>query len=202
VLEPESHSADQQRICELLPEKDGYFAGYASDVGPGLPYRFRLDGGSQLYPDPASRFQPQGPHGPSEIFDPMDFEWTDSNWRGVGTEGQVLYEMHIGTFSKDGTWDAAARELAELADLGVTVLEIMPVADFPGRFGWGYDGVNLFAPTRLYGRELDKPLIRAGLSSSERTSHKRPFIFCLTPKAGTKSMRCGTTTFTTARWWR
>ena len=107
------------------------------------------------YPDPASRFQPQGPHGPSEVIDPSAFAWTDRGWRGVGVTGQVIYEMHVGTFTPEGTWEAAARELPELADLGVTVLEVMPVADFPGRFGWGYDGVNLFAPTRLYGRPDD-----------------------------------------------
>jgi maltooligosyltrehalose trehalohydrolase len=86
------------------------------------------------------------------VIDPTEFEWTDGVWKGVGVEGQVLYEMHIGTFTQEGSWDAAFRELAELADMGVTVLEIMPLADFPGRFGWGYDGVNLFAPMRLYGR--------------------------------------------------
>jgi maltooligosyltrehalose trehalohydrolase len=83
------------------------------------------------------------------VIDPTEFEWTDGVWKGVGVEGQVLYEMHIGTFTQEGSWDAAFRELAELADMGVTVLEIMPLADFPGRFGWGYDGVNLFAPMRL-----------------------------------------------------
>ena len=103
------------------------------------------------FPDPASRFQPQGPHGPSEVFDPTRFEWSDSDWNGVGVKGQVLYEVHIGTFTREGTWEAACQELAELAAIGVTVLEVMPVADFPGRFGWGYDGVDLFAPTRLYG---------------------------------------------------
>jgi len=86
------------------------------------------------------------------VIDPTEFEWTDGVWKGVGVKGQVLYEMHIGTFTQEGSWDAAFRELAELADTGITVLEIMPLADFPGRFGWGYDGVNLFAPMRLYGR--------------------------------------------------
>jgi maltooligosyltrehalose trehalohydrolase len=85
------------------------------------------------------------------VIDPRGFPWTDRDWHGCGLEGQVLYEMHIGTFTREGTWEAATRELPALADLGITVLEVMPVADFPGRFGWGYDGVNLFAPTRLYG---------------------------------------------------
>jgi maltooligosyltrehalose trehalohydrolase len=118
-------------------------------------YRFRLDGEGALYPDPASRFQPEGPHGPSQIVDPSRFAWSDRAWRGAGPQGQVVYEMHIGTFTREGTWESAARQLPELAALGVTVLEIMPVADFPGGFGWGYDGVNLFAPCRLYGTPDD-----------------------------------------------
>src|SRR5205823_3386241 len=117
----------------------------------GTRYRFRLDGEQALYPDPASRFQPDGVHGPSQVIDPGAFRWTDGAWRGAGLHGQVLYEMHVGTFTHEGTWEAAARELPELAAVGVTVLEVMPVAEFPGRFGWGYDGVDLFAPTRLYG---------------------------------------------------
>src|SRR5262249_21257713 len=114
-----------------------------------------LDGGSELYPDPASRFQPDGPHGPSEVVDPKRFAWSDESWLGLVLEGQVIYEMHVGTFTPEGTWAAASRELAELAHLGITMLEMMPVADFPGRFGWGYDGVNLFAPSRLYGTPDD-----------------------------------------------
>jgi maltooligosyltrehalose trehalohydrolase len=139
----------------LAPEGNGYFSGDVSAARPGALYRFRLDDGPTPYPDPVSRFQPQGPHGPSEVVDPSAFAWTDNDWRGAGLKGQVIYEMHIGTFTKEGTFEAAARELKELADLGVTVLEVMPVADFVGRFGWGYDGVNLFAPTRLYGRPDD-----------------------------------------------
>ena len=152
ILESENHASSHKVCCRLQSENDGHFAGHIAEAHAGALYRFRLDGGPQPYPDPASRFQPQGPHGPSEVIDPIDFKWTDQNWNGIGAEGQVLYEMHIGTFSKEGTWDAAGRELNEVADCGVTVLEVMPLADFPGRFGWGYDGVNLFAPTRLYGR--------------------------------------------------
>jgi maltooligosyltrehalose trehalohydrolase len=134
----------------LDPERDGYFSGLVPHAAPGLRYRYRLDGGQPL-PDPASRFQPDGPHGPSQVVDPGQFAWTDHDWRGVEPRGQVLYEMHIGTFTAEGTWEAAVRELPALAELGVTVLEVMPVAEFAGRFGWGYDGVDLFAPTRLYG---------------------------------------------------
>lgn len=146
---------DSSRIFELQKENGGYFSGFVADAMPGSLYRFRLDGKPALYPDPASRFQPEGPHGPSQIVDPRAFSWTDQSWRGVSRTGQVIYEMHIGTFTEEGTWEAARRELPELAATGITVLEVMPVADFPGRFGWGYDGVSLFAPTRLYGSPDD-----------------------------------------------
>src|SRR5436305_1505703 len=135
----------------LDAQPGGYFARLVPEATAGMRYRFRLDGEPPLYPDPASRFQPDGPHGPSQVIDPHAFAWTDRGWPGVGRDGQVLYEMHVGTFTPEGAWRAAARELPGLARLGVTVREVMPVADFPGRFGWGYDGVNLFAPTRLYG---------------------------------------------------
>lgn len=136
-------------IAELEREPNGYFSGLIAVAEPGMLYKFQLDSG--LFPDPASRFQPDGPHGLSQIVDPSRFRWTDSRWHGVPRDGQVIYEMHIGTFTREGTWRAAMEELPELVRLGITVLEVMPVADFPGRFGWGYDGVNLFAPTRLYG---------------------------------------------------
>jgi maltooligosyltrehalose trehalohydrolase len=139
---------------ELKPEGGGYFAGTIAAAGPGTLYRYRLDGGER-YPDPASRFQPEGPHGPSRVVDPSTFPWTDARWRGRPLRGQVIYEMHIGTFTHAGTWQAAIPELPELARAGITVLEVMPVAEFPGRFGWGYDGVDLFAPTRLYGEPDD-----------------------------------------------
>jgi maltooligosyltrehalose trehalohydrolase len=139
---------------ELTAEEGGYFSGLAEGAGAGALYRFRLDGGD-AFPDPVSRFQPEGPHGPSQVIDPSTFQWADQGWRGVTREGQILYEMHIGTFTREGTWEAAARELPELADLGITILEIMPVAEFPGRFGWGYDGVDLFAPYHHYGEPDD-----------------------------------------------
>jgi maltooligosyltrehalose trehalohydrolase len=143
----------------LEPEEDGYFSGLAEGLEAGALYRFRLDvgrgDGGGAFPDPVSRFQPEGPHGPSQVIDPSTFQWTDRDWRGVTPEGQVLYEMHVGTFTPEGTWAAAERQLPELAELGVTCIEMMPVAEFPGRFGWGYDGVDLFAPTRLYGEPDD-----------------------------------------------
>lgn len=152
VMEPSVAHADSDRIeVELQTEGNGYFSVNAPTVSAGALYRYRLDSDPHLYPDPASRFQPQGPHGPSQVVDPSMFNWRDGAWQGIEPRGQVLYEMHIGTFTQEGTWTAAARELPELASLGITALNIMPVADFPGQFGWGYDGVNLFAPTRLYG---------------------------------------------------
>jgi maltooligosyltrehalose trehalohydrolase len=135
--------------------EDGYYAGASSDAAAGTIYRFELDDDPVHYPDPASRYQPDGPHGSSQVIDPKAFKWTDRAWRGVTRDGQIIYEMHVGTFSKEGTWRGAQRELAELAGVGITLLEIMPVADFPGRFGWGYDGVDLFAPTWLYGSPDD-----------------------------------------------
>jgi maltooligosyltrehalose trehalohydrolase len=139
----------------LANEGNGYFSGLVPGRGAGTRYRFRLDDDELLYPDPVSRRQPEGPHGPSEVVDAGRFEWRDHGWRGATRHGQVIYEMHIGTFTKEGTWAAAAEHLEKLRDLGVTMIEMMPVNDFPGRFGWGYDGVGLYAPTRLYGEPDD-----------------------------------------------
>lgn len=144
-----------ERSVSLASEQNGYFSAAVPDVTPGTLYRYRLNKSDRLIPDPASRFQPNGPHGSSQIVDPAAFSWTDSEWRGRALEGAVVYEMHIGTFTPEGTWNAAAEQLPELADLGISIIELMPVAEFPGRFGWGYDGVGLFAPTRLYGRPDD-----------------------------------------------
>lgn len=136
---------------ELESEEGGYFSGAASAAQAGMLYRFRLNGNDQLLPDPVSRFQPEGPHGPSQIIDPSRFAWNDATWLSAELPGQVLYELHIGTFTREGTWRAAQDELKELKNLGITVIEVMPVNEFAGRFGWGYDGVDLFAPTHLYG---------------------------------------------------
>lgn len=136
---------------DLDPETNGYFSIFVEKARAGDLYRFRLDDDDYLYPDPASRFQPEGPHGPSQVIDPSAFRWTDSEWRGATPESQIVYEMHIGAFTAEGTWNSACECLEELADMGITMIELMPVADFNGRWGWGYDGVDLFAPTRLYG---------------------------------------------------
>jgi maltooligosyltrehalose trehalohydrolase len=134
---------------DLAAESGGYHSGLLPAASAGTRYRYRV--GEALRADPASRFQPEGPHGPSQVVDPTSFAWTDGAWQGPAPDDRVIYEMHLGTFTPEGTWQAAAEQLAALADLGVNVLEILPVNDFPGRFGWGYDGVNLFAPCRLYG---------------------------------------------------
>jgi len=134
----------------LEPEGDGYFSGvFHASVGDR--YAFTLDDDEKRYPDPASRFQPEGVHGPSAIVDPRAFRWTDQAWKGATLDGQIAYEMHVGTFTREGTFGAATGELRELARAGITLVEVMPIAEFEGRFGWGYDGVGLFAPTRLYG---------------------------------------------------
>ena len=145
---------DGTAATAMAAEPGGYFSA-SVEAQPGARYQFRLADDERLYPDPASRFQPEGPHGPSEVIEPRAFTWTDSSWSGIRIEGQVAYELHVGTFTREGSWESAARQLPELARIGVTVVEIMPVAEFDGRFGWGYDGVDLFAPTRLYGRPDD-----------------------------------------------
>lgn len=145
---------DSQSVA-LAREPNGYFSGFVEEAHSGMRYRFRLDYGERLVPDPASRYQPEGPHGPSQIADPSSHTWNDSAWQGVRISGQVIYEMHIGTFTPEGTWSAARELLPELADTGITLLEIMPVAEFPGAFGWGYDGVDCFAPAHLYGTPDD-----------------------------------------------
>src|SRR5687768_8315757 len=137
----------------LEPEAQGYFRGTAP-VGPGTRYRFRLDG-ADAFPDPCSRFQPEGPHGPSEVIDPLAYRWSDGAWRGLEPKGQVLYELHLGAFTPEGTWAAAVKKLPHVKDVGVTAVEVMPVHTFPGRFNWGYDGVTLFAPCAVYGRPDD-----------------------------------------------
>jgi maltooligosyltrehalose trehalohydrolase len=133
----------------LEREPDGYASAFVEGMAAGDRYRFRVNG--ELLADPASRWQPDGPFGPSEIVNAAAFQWTDHAWQGRPLAGAVVYEMHIGTFTREGTWRAAIEQLPELTELGVNVLEVMPVAEFPGRFGWGYDGVFPYAPTRLYG---------------------------------------------------
>ncbi|HEX2493981.1 MAG TPA: malto-oligosyltrehalose trehalohydrolase [Steroidobacter sp.] len=134
----------------LERSKDGYFSGGSFSLPSGALYKYRVDGAGP-WPDPCSRFQPQGPHGPSMIVDADAYRWRDRAWRGARMQGLVIYELHIGAFTPEGTFEAAAAKLSYLRDLGVTALEIMPLAECPGRWNWGYDGVQLFAPYHVYG---------------------------------------------------
>ena len=163
-VSPDLSGPDVKQL-ELEPEDNGYWCLHVPHARDGMFYKYKLDSGA--FPDPASRFQPDGPHGASQIIDPEEFQWTDADWRGVSPERRVVYELHIGTFTPEGAWVGAMKQLPELARLGITVLEVMPVAEFPGRFGWGYDGVDLFAPTRLYGR----PMISRVRQSCPPTRH-------------------------------
>jgi maltooligosyltrehalose trehalohydrolase len=133
---------------------DGTFSAVLPEVGPGARYKYCLDGDRRL-PDPASRFQPQGVHGPSQVVDPGAFNWTDAGWSGLDLSEVVFYELHVGTFSPEGTFDGVRTRLPRLAELGVSAIELMPVADFAGLRNWGYDGVALFAPARCYGAPDD-----------------------------------------------
>jgi maltooligosyltrehalose trehalohydrolase len=142
------------RALAMRKDPDGVFELTVPGARPGTRYRYRIDGRGP-FPDPASRFQPDGIHGPSEVIDAGAFAWTDSGWKGPDRDRLVIYELHVGTFTDEGTFASAAKKLPELAELGATAVELMPLADFPGARGWGYDGVSLYAPARCYGRPDD-----------------------------------------------
>ncbi|HLS85137.1 MAG TPA: malto-oligosyltrehalose trehalohydrolase [Burkholderiales bacterium] len=139
------------RSLPLEKREDGWFERVDLSAGPGTLYRYRINGGV-LVPDPASRFQPQDCEGPSEVVDPDAFRWTDGGWRPRPWSEAVLYELHVGTFTPEGTYRAVAGRLPHLRSLGITAIELMPLADFPGRRNWGYDGVLPYAPDGAYGR--------------------------------------------------
>ena len=139
----------------LRPEPGGYHAAVVPGLAAGARYRYLVDGRGP-YPDPASRYQPAGVWGPSEVCpDGARFPWSDQAWRCPGADDLVLYELHVGTFTPEGTFEAARRRLSYLRDLGVTAIELMPVADFPGSRNWGYDAAALFAPAHCYGAPDD-----------------------------------------------
>ena len=142
------------RVHALGRSTDGMFSGVLPGLRAGDRYRYRLDD-DRVLPDPASRFQPEGVHGPSQLVDPRAFDWTDDRWAGRDLEDIVFYELHVGTFTPEGTFAGVTSRLPELAALGVTAVELMPVADFAGSRNWGYDGVALFAPARCYGAPDD-----------------------------------------------
>lgn len=153
VWSPESRKVEvlinNARVA-LQQDEAGYFTGLLPNAGVGDLYKYILDDGDAL-PDPCTRFQPQGPHGPSMIVDLDAYRWRDNKWTGITLKGQVLYELHIGSFTTAGTFDAAAAKLGHLHSLGVTAVELMPIIEWAGRWNWGYDGVCLFAPSHRYG---------------------------------------------------
>jgi maltooligosyltrehalose trehalohydrolase len=139
----------QDRLIPLAPRPRGYYEGIIDGVEPGARYFYRLDGARER-PDPASRSQPEDVHGPSEVVDPR-FEWEDGGWWGLPLRQYILYELHVGTFTAEGTFEAIVPHLPELRALGVTAIELMPVAQFPGARNWGYDGVYPYAVQHSYG---------------------------------------------------
>ena len=145
---------DRELILPMAPLGDGWFGLVTPEAKPGSPYRYRIDNGLQV-PDPASRYNPADVHGPSLVIDPADFEWKDQGWSGRPWSEAVIYELHVGTFTPAGTFAGIKDRLDHLVDLGVTAIELMPVADFPGARNWGYDGALPFAPDSCYGHPED-----------------------------------------------
>jgi len=145
----------------LLPLDNGWFERISREARAGSLYRFQINHKTEV-PDPASRFQPEDVHGPSAVIDPSAFSWKDEDWRGRPWEETVIYELHVGTFTPQGSFQGVEEKLDYLRDLGVTAIELMPLADFPGRRNWGYDGVLPFAPDRSYGGPEDlKQLVQS-----------------------------------------
>lgn len=134
----------------LSPEGGGYFSGTVSGIGDGDHYRYLLDTALER-PDPASRYQPEGVHGPSQVVDPNRYQWNDKRWRGISLEQFFIYELHVGVFTPQGTFEGVISRLDYLVELGITAVELMPVAQFPGEQNWGYDGTYPFAPQNSYG---------------------------------------------------
>ena len=148
------------RTLALQPQPGGWFEASLPDLAPGTLYAYRIDGGAAV-PDPASRYNPGDATGPSALVDPLAFDWTDDAWRGRRWHEAIIYELHVGTFTPRGTFRAAIERLDDLVRLGISVVELMPVADFPGQRGWGYDGVLPFAPDSSYGKPEDLKLFVA-----------------------------------------
>ncbi|MDA9101319.1 alpha-amylase family glycosyl hydrolase, partial [Omnitrophica bacterium] len=161
----------QDSRVPMAPDEHGYFSADVQVVHPGQRYVYVLDETKER-PDPVSRFQPEGVHGPSEVVDPAAFKWTDQKWKGLRLEPFVIYELHPGTFTPEGDFEAAARKIPYLKELGVTCVEIMPVAQFPGKRNWGYDGVGLYAVQNSYGGP-------EGLKKFVNACHRAGLAVCL-----------------------
>lgn len=162
IYAPEHHRVDlvlltRGQVLPMQPEQagdtdsPGFWSLFVEGGRERERYCYRLDGEPTDLPDPAARYLPEGPHGAAEVVDPSSFVWSDLEWRGLAPSDQVIYELHVGSFSPEGNWAGLEAKLPALVDLGITTLEIMPVAEFAGAFGWGYDGVAWFAPSHLYG---------------------------------------------------
>jgi maltooligosyltrehalose trehalohydrolase len=144
------YGPDAEAVHPLEVQADGWFGGTVKGIGAGARYKYRLDE-KDAFPDPASRSQPDGVHEASEVVDPSNFQWTDDGWRGVPLEEMSIYEVHVGTATEAGTFDGLIERLDDIAQLGVTAVEPLPLAEFPGAHNWGYDGVYLYAPDSAYG---------------------------------------------------
>jgi maltooligosyltrehalose trehalohydrolase len=159
---------DNGSVVREIPmerETSGYYSAVDSASSPGTLYKYRLDG--NLVPDIASRFQPQGVHGPSQVVDARSFRWTDSGWKPVALDELVIYELHVGTFTREGTFTAIAARFDHLKAIGVNAIELMPIADFAGDRNWGYDGVSTYSPSRVYGTPDDlRTLVNAAHEAS------------------------------------
>ncbi|WP_034513920.1 malto-oligosyltrehalose trehalohydrolase [Actinomyces sp. oral taxon 170] len=154
VWAPDAHTVElhlpgEERLVDMVPVPGGWWTA-PFDLEPGTDYAYRVDG-SPNRPDPRSALQPDGVHGHSRTVDPATWQWTDQDWEGKDLRGSVIYELHVGTFTPEGTLDAAISRLDHLAELGVDIIELMPLAAFPGKTGWGYDGVALWAVHETYG---------------------------------------------------
>lgn len=149
---------DKEQITPMEKAGNGWYKLTSSEAKPGILYHFIIDSDLRV-PDPASRYQPKDVHGPSEIIDPRAFRWTDEDWKGRPWREAIIYETHLGTFSPEGTYEGLGSKLDHLVELGITAIEILPLSDFPGQFGWGYDGVLSYAPDSAYGRPEDLKML-------------------------------------------
>ena len=143
-----------RRSVPLIRGGENIFGGIVDECPPGTLYRYQINK-QPGRPDPYSRFQPFGVHGPSQIIDAHQFPWTDQDWLGIKKQDLVIYELHVGSLTRAGTYRAAIDKLPELKQLGITALELLPLAQSPGRWNWGYDGVNYFAPRNSFGTPDD-----------------------------------------------
>jgi maltooligosyltrehalose trehalohydrolase len=161
----------RKKVIPMEEKEMGYWQVNLSDISPGTRYLYRIDGKNDK-PDPASFYQPVGVHGPSEVVDHAEFKWQDNNWKNISIEEMIFYELHVGTFSKEGTFESICRRLEYLLELGINTIEIMPVGQFPGERNWGYDGAYLFAVQNSNGGPK-------GLKYLVNECHKRGLAVCL-----------------------